>query len=430
MYPPGFYKTNNRALRFRELLRWYGLKQGIRNYLKSYFVASVAAGWMPGLWAEMECKPEKLSEEFWQATKPHRKEFEDLGFTACHLLKPRTLSPSIRDNGGIAYLDASRSYFGQVLFHRFYHRATDKEINGIVIAFTAVFEGGSFSCTNAKRTFDPSDDAEVIRLNSYDVKFIHQQFLQGLQRLKKTPRQFPDLESLRQWFDARQVRVFEERVRRGLFVLMTEQEVAVAQARLQSAPTAGLPVYPPRFKFRWALWLAIIGCIVVLEFFRHQIPHGDRHGRSGTLEYQGQEFKMRKAYDSYEDYKDDPNNLDTNELDRIEQVMTTTKVLKSFRSWEEFSGLMINMEFPGYGAGGIGEEAKTDDGSVLHVETVEIPQRNKDRVFVVRRVGEGFILVDDFVYSTATNQIRDVKLEKQRLRYYDERKQLIREKQL
>jgi hypothetical protein len=176
--------------------------------------------------------------------------------------------------------------------------------------------------------------------------------------------------------------------------------------------------------------VVIIGGIIALHFVRNEMPPARRRGSPDTMEYRGQEFKMRKAYPTYEDYKDDPNNLDTNELDRIEQVMSSTRIPESFKSREALIRFLLeDLRFPGYGAE-TGRHVQADDGSHLEVESVEIPQRDKNRVFVVRQSGEGFKLVDDFVYSTATNQITRTKLQTQTLRYYDADNRLIREKQL
>lgn len=429
MYAPGYYKINYRALRLREMVRWYGLKRGIRNYLQTRSMSSSPGAWTPGLWATYECKREDLSEEFWHATKPHRKDFEQLGFTECRLVKTNSLNPLIRDRGGVSYLDATRRYFGQLIFVRIYSRSQRREINQIRISFTAAFESGSFSCTNAKKTFDSLEESEVLRLDSYDVNFIYQKFLQNVQPREETPREFPDLDSLRQWFDARQVKLFEQRVRRGLFVPMSPAEVAAAQAQLRAPSQATLRAPRQSLGSRWALWVVIIGCILLLEFLRDRVPHR-LNQRPDTVEYAGQEFKMRKAYATYEDYKDDPDNLDTNELKRIEKTMTFFPVPKVFQNEREFGHFLFDLKFPGYGLGGIGENAITDDGSELEIETVEIPQVEKDRVIVVRKSGEEIKLIDDFVYSTAAGEIRHVKLEQQTLRYYDRDDHLIREKKL
>ena len=147
------------------------------------------------------------------------------------------------------------------------------------------------------------------------------------------------------------------------------------------------------------------------------------------MEYQGQVFKLRKAYETYEDYKDDPDNLNTNELDRIERTMISAKIPASFNSREDFIHTIIfDLGFPGYGCGGIGDWVKADDGSRLDVETVEIPQRDKSRYIVVKSVGSRLLVVDDFVFNTSSNLISHVKLEKQKLHYFNADGKLVREK--
>jgi len=428
MFTPGYYKMNYRGLRFRELVRMQGLLHAFKGYLITRFKRPDNGAWMPSLWGDTECRQEALSEEFRLATKPHQLDFERLGFTVCRFSKAtKNLNPMLRDSGSITYLDPTRCHCGQLLFLRRYVRPGGKEVNNIVIAFTAAFEKGSLSCTNHKKTFDPPDENEVIRFAPCDANFIYQQFLQQLRKRKEAPRHFPDTESLRRWFDARQVKAFEERTRRRLFVPMTDQEVEAAKARLLSGNPETIS-QPPRFKFEFRFWLAFIVAIVLLQSIRRH-PHGRAtYVGDSTIEYQGQQFKMRKAYASYEDYKDDPDNLDTNELDRIEQVMVSATIPTSFKTRKEFIHAVFELQFPGYGLGG--EAAQTDDGSTLDVESVEIPQRDKDRYVVAREFAGRLTEVDDFISGSSTNAISHVKLEKQKLHYYDGNNNLVREKQL
>ena len=170
---------------------------------------------------------------------------------------------------------------------------------------------------------------------------------------------------------------------------------------------------------------------VILAVAAFAIVYVARHvSGGGTIDYRGQTFKTAKKYWSYEDYKDDPNNLDTNELGRIEKVMTEASLPSSFVSRKEFIHAMFELKFPGYGLGGIGEPAQTDDGSKLTVESVEIPQRDKERYVVARESGERLIVLDDFVLGTATNAVRHVKLQGSKLQYFDDKGLLVREKQL
>lgn len=436
VFRPGYYKTNYRALRLREMFRWYGWYRGLREWLKTRFKPPSARGtWMPGLWAENECQPEDLSAGFWQATKPHRADFEKLGFVQCHLLKrTKSLNPHFLDSGNIFYLDATRCYFGQLLYSRHYLPSRNREVNNIIIAFTAAFEHGSLCCTNHRTAFDSPRTSKVIRLNSYDVPVIYQRFQEELRRRSDKPRPFPTLESLREWFDARQIEDFEDRARRRLFIPMTEPEIKAAWAVLQSGTRTTLAPLPRR-GFRFEFWPTIILFLVLLllsSLVHRHPPTGGNTIAGNVIEYQGQQFKMSQSYATYEDYKDDPNNLDTNELGRIEQTMESVKIPASFKDPEDSIHFIIfDLGFPGYGVGGIGANTQTDDGSTLDAESVEIPQANKDRVIVVRESGSNMKVLDDFIYdNSGTNEISRVQLEHQQLQYFDQTGRLFRKKSL
>jgi len=81
---------------------------------------------------------------------------------------------------------------------------------------------------------------------------------------------------------------------------------------------------------------------------------------------------------------------------------------------------MFELRFPGYGLG----------WRNLNVESVEIPQRDKERCVVARESGVRLIVLDDLIYGTASNAVRHVKLEGNKLRYFDNKGSLVREKQL
>ena len=174
---------------------------------------------------------------------------------------------------------------------------------------------------------------------------------------------------------------------------------------------------------RSALPIVVVIVVVALSVARHF-----RGGASDTIEYRGEHFKMRKAYSTYDAYQDDPDKLDTNELVRIEKVMSEATFPSSFPTQKEFIHALFELKFPGYGLGGLGSQPQTDDGSTLVAQSVEIPQRDKDRYLVAIESGGRFVVVDDFVASTATNAIRQVKLQAGILRYYDAAGSILREK--
>jgi hypothetical protein len=189
---------------------------------------------MPALWAELECARQELSERFWAATARHRQAFAKLGFSELGFKKvKRLLNPLYRDSGGVNYLDGSRSHFGQMIYQKTHVPApvgTDRE--HITISFTAIYDQGILSCVNNRSPFDSLPHHEVVRHPSDDVEEVYREFLKLIKRRPKTPRRFADDDSLRRWFDANQQEVFQDRVRRGLFIKMTDAEIEVARRRL------------------------------------------------------------------------------------------------------------------------------------------------------------------------------------------------------
>jgi hypothetical protein len=291
----GYYQTNYRALRFREMLRMYGWRRAPWLYLVTRRMRPGGIAWFPGLWSESECRRENLSDEFWRATTFHRKNFEQLGFTEIGFQNnPQNLNSLIRDSGGIRYWNPAHTCFGQLLYNRIYRSTKRAETNQIIIAFTAVFDDGtSLTCTNHKKAFDTLAESNVIRLDSNDAVFIHQRFLQELQLRNQTPRTFPDVDSLRRWYDNHQQKLLEERVNRRLFLPATEKEVAAARRRFESKA----PPIPRKVRVKFlttAIWLIIIGCIVLLQVLRHHVPMKSR-STADTMEYRGQQFKTRNC---------------------------------------------------------------------------------------------------------------------------------------
>jgi hypothetical protein len=124
------------------------------------------------------------------------------------------------------------------------------------------------------------------------------------------------------------------------------------------------------------------------------------HASAGTrdIEYQGTTFKLTKSYATFEDYKDDPNNIDLNEVPRIEHVMTEVKIGPEFSNWKDFVHQAFTVIFPGYGFGP-GPAVKSTSRR-FGVSTLEIPRASKDRWLVLEQMdGERLRLVDDFVFG-------------------------------
>ena len=211
---PGYYKVSFRAV------------PGLTK--------SIPAGWMPGLWADLECSERELSEDFCSAAAAYREQFKVLGFAEQGFKKIKlVLNPNARDGGGINYLDSTRRHFGQLIYNKIFIPSQRAERVGVVVAFTAVFESEVFSCTNNPTpTFNHIPTQKVIRMKSSDLRAIYRTFVDELNKRTEQPRCFNDSRSLQAWFDSNALQIFEDNVRRRIWVRMSDYEVAVARRDL------------------------------------------------------------------------------------------------------------------------------------------------------------------------------------------------------
>ena len=134
-----------------------------------------------------------------------------------------------------------------------------------------------------------------------------------------------------------------------------------------------------------------------------------------VIEYRGERFKLTKAYTDYDDYKDDPNNIDPSEDARVERAVIHAKLSPEYVTRAKLLGAVFDLQFPGYGTTAFGEKPQPD-GTVLAAFSVEIPRAEKERVLVFRGRGEVYTLIDDFVAS-AGERIMQVRTEGGRLVY-------------
>ncbi len=123
--------------------------------------------------------------------------------------------------------------------------------------------------------------------------------------------------------------------------------------------------------------------------------HG-REDRQDEMDYQGQRFKLTKAYTDYHDYKNDPDNLDPSENARVERAVTGAKVAREYANEEEMTSAVSEIQFPGYGLTSFSPTPQPD-GSSLEGFAIEIPRAGKDRVLVFRGRHGRYTLIDDFV---------------------------------
>jgi hypothetical protein len=190
---------------------------------------------MPQMWADMECTEHELSPRFFSSTTAVRGRLQNLGFDVVGFKKLRKiLNPAQRDHGGINLIDHSRSHIAQVLYVGIYARPPiDSYRESVVVAFTARWGKSTLSYTNEAHTgFDSVPGHEVVRVASDDVAYIYSRFVDAVGKRKELPIPFSSNQELYDWFDSMTTVAFNHRVRRGLYVRMSDQEVDAALEKI------------------------------------------------------------------------------------------------------------------------------------------------------------------------------------------------------
>lgn len=129
--------------------------------------------------------------------------------------------------------------------------------------------------------------------------------------------------------------------------------------------------------------------------------------RSNEIDYRGERIKLSKAYASYDDYRNDPANIDASETERVQRLVLGAPIARTFGSLIEASKAIGQIAFPGYGSGGFVEQAQ-GDGSVLTGFSVEVPRARKERCFVLEGRNGVYTLIDDFIYPDTAGLLRRV----------------------
>lgn len=152
---------------------------------------------------------------------------------------------------------------------------------------------------------------------------------------------------------------------------------------------------------------ALIAIALFCAFVRRHLP--------SDVEYRGEKIKLTKYYFSFEDYKDDPDNIDPSENARVERLVTQAPIARHFADRKEMVGALFELKFPGYGLGFAGKSAQTGS-ETLELSSVEIPRADKNRYLLFVERNGSYTLIDDFV-APSVPEIMQVREENRVLIY-------------
>jgi hypothetical protein len=113
-------------------------------------------------------------------------------------------------------------------------------------------------------------------------------------------------------------------------------------------------------------------------------------GRSDEIEYRGERIKLSRSYDDYDEYKNDPDNIDPSERSHVQHLVETAPIASSYPDQMSLYQSLEKLVFPGYGSGNLARTQQSD-GTELLAYGIEIPGTEQDRYFVFRSSGAGFV---------------------------------------
>jgi hypothetical protein len=117
---------------------------------------------------------------------------------------------------------------------------------------------------------------------------------------------------------------------------------------------------------------------------------------SDEIEYRGQRIKLSRSYSDYDDYKNDTANIHPSERARVQQLVKSAPVSRSYPNERALYHSLGALSFPGYGSGNLAR-TRQPDGTELIAHGIEIPGSEQERYLVFRSSGAAFSLEDDFL---------------------------------
>jgi hypothetical protein len=155
-------------------------------------------------------------------------------------------------------------------------------------------------------------------------------------------------------------------------------------------------------------FLSVVGILLAVgAIFYITWPRDDAD--ASYMEYCGEQIKLTRPYRDFDEYKNDPCNIDPSQNSLVEALVEHVPVPKVCNGSKELTDALALIQFPGYGLGGFGT-LRQPDGSTIQVFSVEVPRAGKERFLVFRGRGDTFSLIDDFLVP-ASAMITQVHLE-------------------
>lgn len=133
----------------------------------------------------------------------------------------------------------------------------------------------------------------------------------------------------------------------------------------------------------------IIGAIAIIVAWQFLIKPVLRNMKGfDEVEWRGEKFKLKHKYLDYEEYKDDSEQLDPGEVERLKHFMLAISVPKVASSETDLRQSLRQMRFPGFGSSYAGA-VKDEHGNRYILNEYEIPHKGEQRTLLYRVENDG-----------------------------------------
>jgi hypothetical protein len=139
-----------------------------------------------------------------------------------------------------------------------------------------------------------------------------------------------------------------------------------------------------------------------------------------TVTYRGEQIRLARKYPDFRAYKDDAENLRAEDIPRIARLIKSAPISPRFAARNEAFDAVINLTFPGYGFSAMGLDQP------VALFAVEIPRMNEQRYFTVTERDGAWVVVEDFVWSSAQGLLQKAVVSADGIKYYDAEGILVR----
>lgn len=125
-------------------------------------------------------------------------------------------------------------------------------------------------------------------------------------------------------------------------------------------------------------------------------PRAEMGGDGRSVVYDGEVVMLSRAYQTFEDYEADPDNIAPSEAPHVERLMRNATLPSRFSDRAAAFSAVTGLAFPGYGTWGL-ETGGAPDHRDWAVVAVEIPRSGKSRYVAISSSGHEWKVIDDFV---------------------------------